>query len=104
MPVRPVNVSFVVVDSKEAEVLKKKLVEQTYTPAIASHISGILHQLSTTNTLVLGGMSLVAFNAALYDIVTNSSTSGDDVMRLQPLLRKVQTEVTNRYNEITQQR
>ena len=103
MPVRPVNVSFVVVDSKEAEVLKKKLVEQTYTPAIASHISGILHQLSTTNTLVLGGMSLVAFNAVLTDIIAESSTDGDDFLALRRTLHKVQTEVTNRYNEITQQ-
>jgi len=101
MPLKPINVSFILVDIREAEVLRRKLVERTYTPAIASHISGILQQLSTTNRLELGGMALVTFNAVLNDIIADSGTSGDDVMELQHLLHKVQTEVTHRYHEIT---
>lgn len=103
MQLRAINLSFVVVDIEEAAVLRRKLVERTYTPAIASHISGILQQLATTNTLELGGMPLVTLNAVLNDIVADSSTHGDDVMMLQHLLHKVQTEVTHRYNEIAQQ-
>ncbi|HZO75644.1 MAG TPA: hypothetical protein VFB60_25790 [Ktedonobacteraceae bacterium] len=103
MHLKPINSSFIVVDIGEAAVLKRKLVERTYTPAIASHIAGILQQLASTNTLELGGMSLVTFNAVLNDIIADSSASGDDVMALQPLLHKVQTEVTHRYNEITLQ-
>jgi len=95
--------SFIVVDIAEAEVLRRKLAERTYTPAIASHISTILQQLSTTHKLELGGMPLVTLNAVLNDIIADSSTNGDDVMLLQHILHKVQTEVTNRYNEITRQ-
>ncbi|HZO75221.1 MAG TPA: hypothetical protein VFB60_23635 [Ktedonobacteraceae bacterium] len=103
MHLKPINSSFVMVDIGEAAVLRRKLVERTYPPAIASHIAGILQQLAITNTLELGGMPLVAFNAVLNDIIADSSTNGDDVMVLQHLLHKVQTEVTNRYHEITQQ-
>ncbi|HZO73261.1 MAG TPA: hypothetical protein VFB60_13740 [Ktedonobacteraceae bacterium] len=103
MQLKPINLSFVVVDIAEAAVLKRKLVERTYTPAIASHITTILQQLATTNTLELGGMPLVAFNAVLNDIIADSNTTGDDIMKLQQVLHKVQTEVTNRYHEITQQ-
>lgn len=103
MHLKPINISFILVDIKEAAVLRRKLVERTCTPAIASHIASILQQLATTNRLELGGMSLVAFNAVLNDIIADGSTSGDDVMELQHLLHKVQTEVTHRYNEIIQQ-
>jgi|SRR5437660_4875219 len=103
MPLKPINLSFILVDIEEAVVLKRKLAERTYTPAIASHIAAILQQLSTTNTLKLGGMPLVAFNAVLNDIIADRSTNGDEVMQLQRLLHKVQTELTNRYHEITQQ-
>ncbi|HZO74702.1 MAG TPA: hypothetical protein VFB60_21025 [Ktedonobacteraceae bacterium] len=102
MHLKPINLSFVLVDIAEAAMLRRKLVERTYSPAIASHICTILQQLSTSNRLELGGMPLVAFNAVLNDIIADSSTSSDDVMALQPLLHKVQTEVTNRYREITQ--
>ena len=103
MHLKPINLSFVTVDITEAAVLRRKLVERTYTPAIASHISTILQQLATTNTLKLGGMPLVTLNTVLNDIIADSSTNGDDVMELQHLLHKVQTEVTHRYHEITQQ-
>ena len=103
MQLKPINISFILVDIKEAAVVRRKLVERIYSPAIASHIAGILQQLATTNRLELGGMALVAFNAVLNDIIADSSTHGDDVMELHHLLHKVQTEVTNRYNEITQQ-
>ena len=83
--------------------VRRKLAERTYTPAIASHIAAILHQLSTTNRLELGGMPLVAFNAVLNDMIADRSTNGDEVMQLQHLLHKVQTAVTNRYHEITLQ-
>ena len=83
--------------------MRRKLAERTYTPAIASHISTMLHQLSTTNTLELGGMALVTLNAVLNDIIADSSTNGDEVMELQHLLHQVQTEVTHRYHEIIQQ-
>lgn len=101
MQLKPINLSFVVVDIVEAAVLKRKLVERTYTPAIASHISTILQQLTTTNTLELGGMPLVTLNAVLNDIIADSSTTGDDIMKLQQILHRVQIEVINRYNEIT---
>lgn len=103
MQIKPVNVSFILVDIDEAMVLKRKLAGRTYTPAIAFHIATILHQLSTTNRLELGGMPLVAFNAVLNDLIADRSTNGDDVMQLQRILHKVQTEVTNRYHEIIQQ-
>ncbi|HLG62670.1 MAG TPA: hypothetical protein VKY19_12095 [Ktedonosporobacter sp.] len=101
MQLRAINLSFVVVDIEEAAVLRRKLVERTYTPAIASHISGILQQLTSTNTLELGGMPLVTLNAVLNDIIADSSTTSDDIMKLQQVLHKVQIEVINRYNEIT---
>ena len=103
MHLKPINVSFVEVDSGEAAVLRRKLAEKTYSPAIASHIADTLHQLATTNRLELGGMALVTFNAVLNDIIAERSTHSDDVMELHHLLHKVQTEVTHRYHEITQQ-
>ena len=103
MPLKPINLSLIVVDIGEAAVLRRKLVERTYSPAIASHISSILQQLATTNRLELGGMPLVTLNAVLNDIIADSSTNSDDVMELQHLLHKVQIEITHRYNEITQQ-
>ncbi|HLG61378.1 MAG TPA: hypothetical protein VKY19_05565 [Ktedonosporobacter sp.] len=102
MHLKPINRSFILVDIKEAAVLRRKLIERTYTPAIASHIASILQQLATTNRLELGGMPLVALNAVLNDIIADGSTHADDVMELHPLLHKVQTEVTHRYREITQ--
>lgn len=103
MQLKPVNVSVVVVDSEEVRVLRRKLAERTYSPAIASHIAAILQRLSTSNRLELGGMALVAFNAVLNDLIADRSTQGDEVMQLQPLLHKVQIEVTNRYHEIIRQ-
>lgn len=103
MYLKPVNVSVVMVDIEEAAVVRRKLVERTYSPAIASHIAAILHQLSASNRLELGGIALVAFNAVLNDIIADHSTSNGEVLLLQPLLHRVQTEVTNRYHEITQQ-
>jgi len=103
MALKPVNISLILVEIGEAMVLRRKLTERTYTPAIASHIAAILQQLATSNRLELGGMALVAFNAVLNDIIADSRTNGDEVMQLQPLLHKVQIEVTNRYHEITLQ-
>lgn len=103
MQIQRVNSSKILVEMSEAAVLRKKLLERTYTQAIASHIASILDQLSIANTLELPGMSLVVLNAVLNDIISDRNTRGDDVMALQSMLHKVQVEVTCRYNEIMQQ-
>lgn len=103
MQIQKVSVSSISVGADEASVLRKKLAERQYSMAIASHIADILHQLNVTDTLQLGGMQLVAFDAVLRDIVADPQTQGDDVLKLQQAHQKVKAEVTNRYFEIIRQ-
>lgn len=103
MQIQKVSVSRIAVGADEASVLRKKLVERTYTPAIADHITNILCQLNVADTLVLSGMPLVTLDAVLRDIVTDPQTKGDDVLKLQATHQKVKTAVQDRYNEILRQ-